>query len=112
MRDQQDRLAAGGGEDVPHQLFCRLGVEMRGRLVEDEKRGVDEKCSGEHEPLALPARQSRPFLADERVEAEGEVATHSASRARRSAPASSSSVAAGRARRRFSRIVELKTCAS
>ena len=42
----------------------------------------------------------------------GSVATQSSRRARRSARASSSSVAPGRARRRFSRIVESNTCAS
>ena len=42
----------------------------------------------------------------------GSDSTHASRRARLSAPCSSSSVASGLARRRFSRIVESKTCAS
>ena len=67
VRDQ-DR---GAADHQPSQRFLhdRLGgiVERRGRLIEDQDARVFEDRPGDREPLALPAREARAALADDRV---------------------------------------------
>ena len=94
----------------------RLGrrrVEMRGRLVEHEHRRVREERAGERRAAGAD-RRTAAFPPRRRACRARREATRPSRRAARgaSASASSASVAAGRARRRFSRIVESKTCAS
>ena len=50
----------------------RLGVEVGGRLVEDEHRRVREQRPGDDEALTLTAGELRSLLAHERVEPVGE----------------------------------------
>ena len=69
MRDQEDRAAVGGVEDVGDERLGRLAVEMRGRLVEDEHRRIGEERPRDDEALALAAGELRSLLPDERVEA-------------------------------------------
>ena len=45
-----------------------LGIERRRRFVEHQDRRVLQDHPGERDPLALPARQLDPALADMRVE--------------------------------------------
>ena len=49
-----------------------LGVEVRGRLVEDHDRGVLQQQPGDGQPLLLAARHAVAALADDRVVAVGQ----------------------------------------
>jgi hypothetical protein len=40
MGDQEDRAAVRRREDVPDERVGRLGIEVRGRLVEEQDRRV------------------------------------------------------------------------
>ena len=60
--------AARGLLDEP----LRLGVERRGRLVEDEDRRVSEDGARNRHPLLLAAREAVAALADNRLVAIGE----------------------------------------
>ena len=72
-----------------------------------------EQRAREHEALSLAARELAPVLADERVEAVGERAAPTPSSwARPRASAIASSVASGRPRPTFSRMLAENTCAS
>ena len=69
VRDDDRRAPA-------HQLFerrldqpLRLGVERRGRLVEDQDRRVLEDRARDRDALPLAARQPDAALADDRGEA-------------------------------------------
>ena len=66
------------GGAVHHELFERVsdrrlvqGVEVRGRLVQDQYRRVLEKGAGDCDPLALPAGESHAALAHPGIEAVG-----------------------------------------
>jgi hypothetical protein len=54
--DQQDGALARCGEDVVHEPAGGLGVQVRGRLVEDQDRGAGEEGPRDGEALALAAR--------------------------------------------------------
>ena len=45
---------SGRVEHVVHQALGRLGVEVRGRLVEQEHWGAGEQRARQHEALARP----------------------------------------------------------
>ncbi|CAO4137227.1 hypothetical protein OFEAOIEE_LOCUS4996 [Methylorubrum extorquens] len=51
-----------------------LGVECRGRLVEEQDRRLFEESASDADPLALPAREPRAALADDGVVAFWQVA--------------------------------------
>ena len=53
-----------------------LGVERRGRLVEDQDRRVLQEHAGDGQALLLPARELHAALADDRVEPVGQVGDH------------------------------------
>ena len=113
VRDQEDGAVAGRVEHVVHERLGRRRVEVRRRLVEHEHGRVGEQGAREREALALAAREPRPVLADERVEAVGERRDPLAEpRAPERRPRARRRSRVGRASRRFSRIVESKTCAS
>src|SRR3546814_1782925 len=48
------------------------GVEMGGRLVQDQYRGILEEGAGDRDTLALAAREAGAALADRRVQAVGQ----------------------------------------
>ena len=61
---------------VAHQFFQRglhqrlaLGIERRGRLIEQQQRRVAQDGAGDRDALALAARQRHAALAELRVEA-------------------------------------------
>src|SRR5439155_32942 len=71
VRDDEHRAAAHevGQRLLHHELA--LGVEVRGRLVQDQDRRIFQEGARDGEPLALPAREPHAALADERVVAVG-----------------------------------------
>ena len=64
MRDDDHaaRVAAVGAERAL-QIGRALRVEVRGRLVEDEVRGVGDESARHRDPAALAARDRRALLA-------------------------------------------------
>src|SRR5581483_8989922 len=54
-------------------LALRLGVERARRLVEHEDRRIAQDRACDRDPLLLAAREAIAALADDRVEAVGEV---------------------------------------
>ena len=62
--DQDARAAVRQAGQAAQQIVRSGGVEVRGRLVEDQEVGVGEEEAGDGDPLALPARDPRPGLAD------------------------------------------------
>ena len=72
VRDQQHAAVVGRRQDVAHEHLGRLGIEVRGRLVEHEHRCVGEERPGDRQALTLPSGELRAVLADERVEPVGE----------------------------------------
>ena len=82
-----------------------LRVEGRGRLVQHEDGRVPEDRARNRDPLLLASREAIAALADHGVVAVGRVAISSWICAARAASSISSSVAAGLAKRRFSRTV-------
>ena len=92
------------------RLLAVAGIEVRGRLVEDEHRCVGEQRASERRGAGAGRRRAAVPSSPTSVSSpSGSEATQSPRRARRSASSSSASEASGRASRRFSRIVELKT---
>ena len=87
------------------------GVEVGGRLVEDDQPGVGEERPRDREPLALAAAEAdaRPRRPACRSRAGGPSMNASAP-ASRAAAATSSSVASGRARRMLSATVPWNRC--
>ena len=64
VRDDERRAVPHQvGERILHQQL-RLGVERRGRLVENQDRRVLQQRARDREPLPLPARQPLAALAD------------------------------------------------
>ena len=53
-------------------LALRLGVDGRGRLVEDQDARIDQQRPGDRDPLPLAAGERLAALADERVVAVGQ----------------------------------------
>src|SRR5690606_21703184 len=67
--DDQRRAAL---RELVERLLDRalgLGVEGRGRLVEDQDRRVLQEDARDRQPLLLTARELHAALADQRVEA-------------------------------------------
>ena len=56
MRDQQHRTVREQLADPREQLVLSLGVERRGRLVQDHQRRVREERPRQRQPLPLPMR--------------------------------------------------------
>ena len=81
-------------ERVLHEQLG-LGVERRGRFVEDQDRRVLQERARDREPLPLPAGQALPALADRRVVAVGQLAMNSCACAARAAASISSRDRAG-----------------
>ena len=71
MGDDEDAGAAAGGEpgEAALEVGGALGVEVRGRLVEDQEAGLGEEHAGGGDPLALAAGDVGAGLADLGVEA-------------------------------------------
>ena len=67
MRHEQDRAVAPPGGQVLEQLALGRGVERGGRLVEHEDRRVLEHGARDRDALALPGRELRAALAEQRV---------------------------------------------
>ena len=113
MGDEEDRALARGVEHVCDERLGGRAVEMRRRLVDEKHGSVREERSRDDEALSLAARELRPLLADvacrDRPAATRPNRPAERARARRAARRPSHP---GRASRRFSRIVESKTCAS
>ena len=64
VRDHERRAVEHQrGQRVLHQPL-RLGIERRGRLVEDQDRRVLQQRPRNRQPLALPAREPLAALAD------------------------------------------------
>jgi len=68
--DEHGAAAHEVGQRLLHHELA-LGVEIGGRIVEDEDGGVLQERAGDGQPLALPARQPHPALAHQRVVALG-----------------------------------------
>ena len=77
-------------------LALGLGVDRRGRLVQDQDPRVDQQRPGDRDPLPLAARERLAALADQRVVAVGSRRMNSWARAARAAAMISSRVASGR----------------
>ena len=56
---------------------CARGVEVRGRLVEDDERSVAEEGAGDRDALALAGRERATALADDRLVPLGKPVDHS-----------------------------------
>src|SRR5262245_48924656 len=72
VRDEEYATIPGGSERVAHERLRRRRVEMRGRLVQDQDRGIREQRPRDRQPLALTAREPVAFLADRRVQPLGQ----------------------------------------
>ncbi len=69
MGDQQHRSIARRVEGVLDQPLGGLGVEVGGRLVEQQDGGGGEQRPGDDQALPLPAGEFLALLADERAQA-------------------------------------------
>ena len=110
--DEQDRAAFGRGEHVVDERHGCVGVEVCGRLVEDEHRCIREQRAGDDEALALPSRIARGPPRRRACPSRREAYAPIPDPCRRSAFSISASVASGWPRRTFSRIVVVKRCES
>ncbi len=72
MRNEKDTALTGGGHDVVQQLIGQVGVQTRGRLVQDQDVAPGQERSGHHQPSALTAGHGDPFLANRGVDALGQ----------------------------------------
>ncbi len=70
--DDDDAAFVGEGLEGSLHLPFGAGVEVRGRLVEDQEGRVGERSPGEGDQLAFPGGESRAPLADFGVETFGE----------------------------------------
>ena len=73
-RDRREPVGDDQRRAAPHRLAQaepdpRLGrrVDRGGRVVEDQDARVDDECARDRDPLALPARERDPALADHGV---------------------------------------------
>ena len=67
MRHQEDQPARAPGRQVLEHAPLGLGVERRGRLVEDQDRRVLQHRARDRDALALAGRELRAALAERRV---------------------------------------------
>ena len=67
MRDEEDRAVLPPLRQVPEEPELRLGVERRGRLVQNQYGSVLQDCPRDRDPLPLTGRELGPPLAEERV---------------------------------------------
>ena len=67
MGDGDGRPALRGPLEGVLDQPLGLGVQRRGRLVQDQDRGVLQEDARDGQPLLLPARELHAALADERV---------------------------------------------
>src|SRR5450755_487022 len=67
--DQQRRAAGRRGQQVLGEGQAAFAVQVGGRLVEYDQRGVSEQGPGQGQPLALAAGERRAVGADLRVPA-------------------------------------------
>ena len=72
VRDDERRAAVQSAGQRPLHRGLGLGVEVRGRLVEDDDVGRLEQQPGDGQPLLLAAGQPVAAVADDRVEAVGQ----------------------------------------
>ncbi len=110
VRDEQHGPTLAQLADRLEDLGLGHGVELGGRLVEDEHRRVLEERAGEGEPLRLAAGQPRAVLAERRVEPVRELGHERVEPCEPDRPAQSPRRSPpGRARSRFSRSVPWKS---
>ena len=95
VRDHERRAALHQVREALLDQRLRLGVEARGRLVEDQDARVGEDGARDRHALALAARELDPALAHDRVVAVRERSANSSTRAMRQAARTCSSVASG-----------------
>ena len=102
-------------DDVPHRQLVD-GLELRGRLVEQQQPGLAQQCAcdgdGDGDALPLAARQLRVAVSHRRVQAVGRRSTRVSSFVLASTSRMPSSVAPGAAKTRLSRSVPASTGAS
>ena len=79
LAERAQAVGDGDRRPAPDQVVERLldlplglGVDRRGRLVEDQDRRVDQECPGDRDPLPLAAGERLAALADQRVVAVGQ----------------------------------------
>ena len=71
VRDHEERtVGRGRGEGLPQERLV-AGVQAGGRLVQEQQRRAREQRAGDRQPLALPARQQHPLVADQDVQSPG-----------------------------------------
>ena len=66
--DYQQGSAGRRGDDVPHQFFGGLIVQIGGWLVEDDDGKVGEESAGDCDALPLAAGHLDPRLADRSIQ--------------------------------------------
>src|SRR5947209_449916 len=67
VRNHDRRTTAHQRSQGGLYLALALGIERRGRLVEQQDRGVLQHRAGDRQALALSAGEAQPMLADDRV---------------------------------------------
>lgn len=97
VRDDQGRAARQCVRQCFADRGLGLGVQVRGRLVEDDDLGLREQQPRDGQPLALTAGKPVPALPTVVSRPSGRECTSSPSRARSRASQISSSVTSGRA---------------
>jgi len=60
--DENDGPAPGALEEVCEDLLLGPGIQRRGRLVQQEDRGVLEEDPSQGQPLALASAEPQPLL--------------------------------------------------
>lgn len=67
MGDQQNGLALSPSVQIVHNLLFKLGVEMGGRLVEQNQGCIAQERPRERDPLALAAAQPSAIFTKQTV---------------------------------------------
>src|SRR5687767_13609607 len=67
VRDDEDRAPLEQAIDRLLDQALRLGIEGRGRFIENENRRIDEERTRDRNALPLPAGQAGSALTQERV---------------------------------------------
>ncbi len=78
MRDDQDRAVGGGLAQRPGERGLVDGVEVRGRLVQQEQPRPGEQGAGQGDALPLPRGEGAAAVAEPAVEAAGQPPHHGA----------------------------------
>src|SRR5215207_3406630 len=68
MGDEQDGPPVNSREQIANERLGGLGIEVRGRFVQDQHRGLGEESPRERKALALAARELHPLLSDRRLD--------------------------------------------